>query len=113
MEATSEIERLKINWKLIIKQAPADVQKTPALAILRSAPVRPVSVDGNIVCLAFGSKIFKERIEMIENQRVTEKVIGGFLGRSCQIKCILEENQNNLVKEALKMGAQITSEEKK
>ena len=113
MEATSEIERLKINWKLIIKQAPADVQKTPALAILRSAPVRPVSVDGNIVCLAFGSKIFKERIEMIENQRVTERVIGGFLGRSCQIKCILEENQNNLVKEALKMGAQITSEEKK
>jgi DNA polymerase-3 subunit gamma/tau len=113
MEATSEIERLRINWKLIIKQAPADVQKTPALAILRSAPVRPVSVDGNVVCLAFGSKIFKERIEMIENQRVTEKVIGGFLGRTCQIKCILEENQNNLVKEALKMGAQITSEEKK
>ena len=113
MEATSEIERLKINWKLIIKQAPADVQKTPALAILRSAPVRPVSVDGNVVCLAFGSKIFKERIEMIENQRVTEKVIGGFLGRSCQIKCVLEENQNNLVKEALKMGAQITKTEEK
>ena len=113
MEVSSEIERLKVNWKLIIRQAPADLQKAPALAILKSAPVRPVSLEGDVVCLAFGSKIFKDMIEKIENQRVTERVISAFLGRNCQVKCILDENQNHLVKEALKMGAQIVSEEKK
>jgi DNA polymerase III subunit gamma/tau len=107
MEVTSEIERLKVNWKMIIKQAPADTQKTPAVAILRSAPVRPISIENNVVCLAFSSKIFKEKIETLENQRVTERVISSFLGRPCQVKCILEEN--HLVKEALKIGAQITN----
>ncbi len=111
MEASSDIERLKVNWKLIIKQAPADVQKTPALAILRSASVRPISLENNVVCLAFGNKFYKETIEKIDNQRVTERVVSNFLGRVCQIKCILEEN--HLVKEALKMGAQITNVEEK
>jgi hypothetical protein len=92
MEVTSEIERLRLNWRVIIKQAPADVQKHPALGVLRSAPVRPVSLEGNIVCLAFGTKIFKDMIEKLENQRVTERVISDFLGRPCQIKCVLEEN---------------------
>ncbi len=109
MEITDELERLRVNWKTVIKQAPADTQKTPAVAILRSAPVRPVSIENNVVCLAFNSKIFKEKIEILENQRVTEKVISSFLGRPCQIKCILEEN--HLVKEALKIGAQITKQE--
>jgi DNA polymerase III subunit gamma/tau len=107
MEVTSEIERLKLNWKTVIRQAPADTQKTPAVAILRSAPVRPISIENNVVCLAFSSKIFKEKIETLENQRVTERVISSFLGRPCQVKCILEEN--HLVKEALKIGAQITN----
>ena len=109
MEITDELERLRVNWKTVIKQAPADTQKTPAVAILRSAPVRPVSIENNVVCLAFNSKIFKDKIEILENQRVTEKVISSFLGRPCQIKCILEEN--HLVKEALKIGAQITKQE--
>jgi DNA polymerase III subunit gamma/tau len=117
MEVTSEIERLKLNWKVIIKQAPADVQKHPALGVLRSAPVKPVSLEGNVVCLAFGTKIFKDMIEKLENQKVTERVISDFLGRPCQIRCILEEaapakEENHLVKEALRMGAQIVEEKK-
>jgi DNA polymerase III subunit gamma/tau len=117
MEVTSEIERLKLNWKVIIKQAPADVQKHPALGVLRSAPVKLISIEGNIVCLAFGTKIFKDMIEKLENQKVTERVISDFLGRPCQIRCVLEENlqvkeDNHLVKEALRMGAQIVEEKK-
>jgi DNA polymerase III subunit gamma/tau len=117
MEVTSEIERLRLNWKVIIKQAPADVQKHPALGVLRSAPVKPVSLEGNIVCLAFGTKIFKDMIEKLENQKVTERVISDFLGHPCQIRCILEEaapakEENHLVKEALRMGAQIVEEKK-
>ena len=111
MEATSDIDKLKVNWKLVIRHAPAELQKTPAAAIFRSAPVRPISLENDVVCLAFSSKIFKEKIETLENQRVTEKIISAFLGRSCQVRCILEEN--HLVKEALKIGAQITSVEEK
>jgi DNA polymerase-3 subunit gamma/tau len=111
MEVTSEIERLKVNWRLIIKQVPADVQKAPAVAVLRGASVRPISLEGSVVCLAFAHKIHKEMIEKIENQRVTERIVSDFLGRACQIKCILEED--HLVKEAIKMGAQITNVEEK
>lgn len=111
MEASTEIERLRLNWKLLVKQAPPDTQKTPAVAILRSAPVRPVSIENNVVCLAFTNKIYKEMIEKLENQRVTERIISNFLGHPCRIQCILEEN--HLVKEVLKMGAQITNVEEK
>jgi hypothetical protein len=109
LEANTEIERLRLNWKLIIKQAPPDTQKTAALGILRSAPVKPVSLENNVVCLACRNNIFKEMIEKTENRRVIERVISSFLGHPCQIQCILEEN--HLVKEALKMGAQITNVE--
>ena len=66
-----------------------------------------MSIENDLVCLAFTNNIFKEKIEQLENQRVTERVISNFLGRTCQIKCVLDEN--HLVKEALKMGAQITN----
>ena len=40
-----------------------------------------------------------------------EGVISAFLGHPCQIQCMLEEN--HLVKEALRMGAQITNVEER
>jgi DNA polymerase-3 subunit gamma/tau len=111
LEANTEVERLKLNWKQVIDQAPADTRRTPALAILRSAGVRPVTVENNVVCLAFKYHYHKELIEKIENQRVTEKIISNFLGYPCRVQCILEDN--HLLKEALKMGAQITDKEQK
>jgi DNA polymerase-3 subunit gamma/tau len=111
LPGSTEVERLKLNWKQVIEQAPADTRRTPALAILRSAGIRPVTVENNVVCLAFRHHIHKELIEKIENQRVTEKIISNFLGYPCRVQCILEDN--HLLKEALKMGAQITDEEQK
>jgi DNA polymerase-3 subunit gamma/tau len=111
LEASTEVERLRLNWKQVIEQAPADTKRTPALAILRSAGIRPVTIENNVVCLAFRHHIHKELIEKIENQRVTEKIISNFLGYPCRVQCILEDN--HLLKEALKMGAQITDEEQK
>jgi DNA polymerase-3 subunit gamma/tau len=108
---STEVERLKLNWRQVIEQAPADTRRTPALAILRSAGIRPVMVENNVVCLAFRHHIHKELIEKIENQKVTEKIISNFLGYPCRVQCILEDN--HLLKEALKMGAQITDEEQK
>jgi DNA polymerase-3 subunit gamma/tau len=111
LEASSEVERLRLNWKLVIEQAPPDTKRTPALAILRSAGVKPVTIDNNVVSLAFKYPYHKEQIEKVENQRVTERIISNFLGHPCQVHCILEEN--HLLKEALKIGAQITHVEEK
>ncbi len=111
LEAGSEIERLKLNWKQVIEQAPQDTKRTPAIAILRSAGVKPVAVENDTVTLAFRYPLIKEQIEKIENQRVAERIISNFLGRPCHVHCILEDN--HLLKEALKMGGQITHVEEK
>ena len=104
-EAGSDIERLKVNWKQVIEQAPPETKRTPAIAILRSAGVKPVSVENDIVSLSFKYPYHMEQIEKTENQQVAEKIISNFLGHACHIRCILEDN--HLLKAALKMGAQI------
>ncbi len=110
-EPGSEMEILRQDWKKVIEQAPPDTRKTPALAMLRSAGVTPVSVENDTVILAFRYPINKEQIEKVENLRIAEKIIGSFLGRPCHVTCVLENNR--LVKEVLKMGAQIIDVEEK
>ena len=109
LEANSDIERLRLNWKQVIEQAPPDIRRTPAVAILRSAGVKPVALDNDIVSLAFRHSYHKEQIEKIENQRIAERVISNFLGRPCHVQCVLEDN--HLLKAALKMGAEIIDTE--
>jgi len=111
VEEGSEIEKLRLNWRQVIEQAPQDTKKTPAIAILRSAGVRPVTLENNTVALAFRYPYHKEQIEKVDNHQVAEKVISSYLGYPCRVRCILEEN--HLVKAALKLGAQITDVEEK
>ncbi len=113
LEAGSELEQLKLNWKQVIEQAPGDTKRTPAIAILRSAGVKPVALEDNTIVLAFRYPYHKEQIEKMENQRVTERIIGNFLGHSCQVRCIYETEDNHLLKAALKLGAQIIDVEEK
>jgi DNA polymerase-3 subunit gamma/tau len=111
MEAGSAITQLRLNWKQVIEQAPPDTRKTPAIAILRSAGIKPLSFENNTVVLAFKYKNHKELIEKAENQQVAEKIISNYLGHSCRISCVLEDN--HLIKAALRMGAQIIDSEEK
>lgn len=110
-EPGSEIEQMQQNWKQVIEQAPPDTKRTAAIAILRSAGVKPVSIENDKVVLSFRYTYHKEQIEKLENQRVAEKVISNYLGRSCHVNCVLEDNP--LLKAALKMGAQIIDVEEK
>ena len=71
----------------------------------------PVAVENDTVTLAFRYPYHKEQIEKLENQRIAERVISSFLGRPCQVHCILEDN--HLLKAALKMGAEIIDAEEK
>jgi DNA polymerase-3 subunit gamma/tau len=113
LEVGNETDFLKTNWRQIIEQAPEDTKRTPAMAILRSAGVKPVSIENNSVILAFRYPLHKETMEKPQNQEIASRIISSFIGRSCQIRCIHQPEANHLVKAALKMGAQITKVEEK
>ena len=109
----NEIEQLRLNWKRIIDEAPADIRKTRAIAFLRSANVKPVAIEDDTIVLASKYDFYKEQIEKPENQRVAERIISDFLGRPCRVRCITKPENNHLLRAALKMGAQVTSVEEK
>jgi len=112
-ELNNEIERLRVNWRDVMEQAPEEVKRTSAIAILRSAGVKPVEIQGDTVILAFKYPIHKEKMETVENQQVARQIISNFLGRSCQVRCVYEPEDNHLVEAAKKFGAQVTSVEEK
>jgi DNA polymerase-3 subunit gamma/tau len=109
----SEIEQLRLNWKRIIDEVPADIRKTAAIAILRSADVKPVAIEDDTVVMASKYDFYKQQIEKPENQKVAEKIISSFLRRPCRVRCIHKPENNHLLRAALKMGAQVTSVEEK
>ncbi len=110
-KAGSELEQLRLNWKRVIGQAPEDTKRTPVIAILASAGVKSVAVEGDTVVLAFRYPVHKALIEKTENQQVAERIIGHFLGHSCHVRCIYEPEDDHLLKAALKLGAQIINKE--
>ncbi len=112
-EPGSEIEQMRLNWRQVIEQAPENTKRTPAIAILRSAGVKPVAIEDDTIVLAFRYPYHKEQIEKPENQQIAEKIVGNFLGRPCHVRCTYEPEDNHLLRAALKMGAQIIDVEEK
>jgi len=113
LEPGSEVERLAQNWRRIIEEAPPNIKKTTALAILRSADVRPVAIEADTVVLSSKFDFYKDQIEKPENQRIAEQIISGFLGHPCRVRCIHKLENNHLLRAALRKGAQVTSVEEK
>jgi len=112
-QLNSEIERLRLNWREVMAQAPEAVKKSPAIAILRSAGVKPVEIQGDTVTLAFKYPIHKDKMETVENQQAARAIISNFLGRPCQVRYVYEPEDNHLVEAAKRIGAQVTSTEEK
>ena len=110
-EPGNEIEYLRQNWKGVIEQAPENTKRTPAMAILRSAGVKPVAFEDDTVVLSLRYPLHKENMEKPQNREIAEKIISNFLGRPCRIRCIHKPEDNHLVEAALKMGAQIINVE--
>jgi hypothetical protein len=88
----------------MINEAPGNMGKTPTGALLRSA--RPLSIENDVLTISFRHQYHKEKMDSIENQKTADKIVSGFLGRSCKVRCIYEHENNHLVKAALNMGAQ-------
>ncbi|HJX12102.1 MAG TPA: DNA polymerase III subunit gamma/tau [Dehalococcoidales bacterium] len=104
LQAGSEIEQLRLNWRRFIMEAPGGFGRTPAAALLRSAV--PKEIQEDTLVLSFRYPLHKENMEKIENQKTAEKIVSGFLGRSCRVRCVYEPENNHLVKAAMRMGAQ-------
>jgi DNA polymerase III subunit gamma/tau len=109
LQAGSIIEKLRLEWRTMLDQAPTDTRKSTAWSILRSGAV-PATFENDTLTLSFKHSFFKEKLEEIENHRVVEKIISNFLGHPCHVQCV-SENGNNPMKEALRLGAQIEVEE--
>ena len=69
-----------------------------------------MEIKNETVVLAFRYKNHKEIVEKPENQRATEIILSNFLGYSCKIRCVQEDNP--LIREAMKIGKHVKTEEK-
>jgi DNA polymerase-3 subunit gamma/tau len=107
------LEQLRLNWKQVIEQAPESRKRTPALAILRSAGVKPIALEGDTIVLAFKYPYHKEKIEETENKKVAAEIISNFIGHACQVRCVHEAEGNHLVQEAQRIGGKIIDVEEK
>ena len=112
-EPSGELKQLRLNWRQVIEQAPEDTKRTAAIAILRSAGVKPAAIEGDTIVLAFKDPLHKESMEKPANQQVIRKIVSHFLGHSCNIRCIHEPERNHLLKATLKIGAEIIDVEEK
>jgi len=112
-EYCNKLDYLNDNWKNVIEHAPDNVKRSPALAILRSAGVKPVALDDKVVVLSFRFPVHKDKIEQAENNKIAAKIIGNFIGHPCEVRCVYEPEENHLVHELQKMGGQIVEVEEK
>jgi DNA polymerase-3 subunit gamma/tau len=110
---SNKLEYLCANWKNVIEHAPDNVKRSPALAILRSAGVKPVAFDDNTVVLSFRFPVHKDKIEEPENNKIAAKIIANFIGQPCEVRCLYEPEENHLVREIQKIGGQIVEVEEK
>jgi len=104
LAAGSDIVQLQENWSKMINNAPDGLSKTPVAALLRSAS--PLSLEDNTITVSFKYSYHKEKMDSMENQKTADKIVSGFLGRSCRVRCVYEHENNHLVRAALDMGAQ-------
>jgi DNA polymerase-3 subunit gamma/tau len=104
LAAGSDIVQLQENWSKMINNAPDGLSKTIAAALLRSAS--PIQIEDDTITVSLKFSYHKEKMDNTENQKTADKIVSGFLGRSCRVRCIYEHENNHLVKAALDMGAQ-------
>lgn len=107
------LEQLVDCWPQILSGSPPQLRRSPALAILRSAGVRPVAFENGVLTLSFKFPIHMNKINEPDNKRVTTEILTACLGTPCQVSCIYEQPSNHLVKEAQKHGAEIINVEDK
>ncbi|MCL2615425.1 MAG: DNA polymerase III subunit gamma/tau [Dehalococcoidia bacterium] len=111
--AGSPLEQLTANWDSVVQQVPDAIRRSAAVAILRSAGVKPVAIEDDTIVLSFKYPIHRDKIAETENKKIVSGLLSQFFGKPHQIKCIYEPEENHLVRGAQKLGAQIIDVEDK
>ena len=63
----------------MMKDAPDGMSNTSAAALLRSATIS-ISLEGDIITVSFKFVYHKEKMDAIENQKIADKIISGYMG---------------------------------
>jgi DNA polymerase-3 subunit gamma/tau len=103
------VEQLQGQWSKMITESPDGMGRTPAAALLRSA--RPVAIENDVLVVSFKHQYHKEKMDILENQKMADKIVSSFMGRTCKVRCVYEHENNHLVKAALRMGGQVIDTE--
>ncbi|MCL2141033.1 MAG: hypothetical protein FWH42_05155, partial [Dehalococcoidia bacterium] len=111
--AGSPLEQLVGNWNLVVQQVPENIRRSAAVAMLRSAGVKPIAIEDDTVVLSFKYSYHRDKIDEPANKMIVAGLVSQFMGKTCQIKCVYEPEENHLVREAQKLGAQIIEVEEK
>ena len=119
MESNTPLEQLINGWKKMIDGTSHDMRRTAAYALMKNSCV-PTAINDNTITLTFESNALKDKMELLNNRKIAEKILSDFLGHPFNIQCVIEDNQNSpsqkqgyLVKAALEMGAKIIDSENK
>ena len=61
-------------------------------ALMRSC--EPVAVEGDVVLLGFAHNFHRSKVEEERNKRLVEDVLSSLVGRQCQVRCILADQEH-------------------
>jgi hypothetical protein len=90
---SSEIERLRLNWRRVLEEVPMELKKTNALALLRAGGITPVAVEGDVVTLSCKYSIHKDNLEKPEYREIAERIISNYFGHPCHVQVVVPLDQ--------------------
>lgn len=118
-EGASEIEHLQHHWDEFVNACRGEGGGNLDALLRRSS--RPISLEGHTLTLGFYAEFQKSKIEGPRYSRMLEKKLKEVFGKAYEIRCVLiskesrpapiRASESPLVKEALRWGARIISEE--
>ncbi len=105
------LEHLKANWASLFTNLPENIRRNQGITLLKSGGITPIALSNDTLTLSFKYPIHKDMFENKDNIRVAEELFSRYLNNDCKIKCILQAEEDYLVKEAKKMGGQVIRQE--
>ncbi len=107
------LENIKANWASLFTNLPENIRRNQGITLLKSGGITPIALDNDTLTLSFKYPIHKDMFENKDNIRVAEELFSRYLNNECKIKCVLQAEEDYLVKEAKKMGGQVIRQEEK
>ncbi len=105
------LENIKANWASLFTNLPENIRRNQGITLLKSGGITPIALSNDTLTLSFKYPIHKDMFENKDNIRVAEELFSRYLNNDCKIKCILQAEEDYLVKEAKKMGGQVIRQE--